>query len=64
MPSRRADEGLTRTELRLVDPPSDGVLGGDDLNEVLPDIDEEVGIMSAHYLSLEGARTINTAWFG
>lgn len=36
-------QGLTRTELRLVDPPSDGVLGGGDLNEVLPDLDEESG---------------------
>lgn len=33
-------EGLTRTDLRLVGPPSGEILDGGDLNEVLPDIDD------------------------
>lgn len=36
-------EGLTRTNLRVVGPPGDGIADGEDLNEVLPDIDEEAG---------------------
>jgi len=37
-------EGLTRTDLRLVSSQSDELLeAGDDLNDVLPDLDEEAG---------------------
>lgn len=34
-------EGLTRSDLHLVGPPREDLAAGDDLNDVLPDIDEE-----------------------